>query len=323
MFTQQEIINETKTILEAEADAIKQLIPQIDAGFADAINAVMKIKGRTIVTGMGKPGYIARKLAATLMSTGTPAMFLHPAEATHGDLGMVTSDDIIIAISNSGETQELIDLLPAIHKIGVPVIAICGNKSSTLGQLSQYFITSHVIREICPLNLAPTTSTTVQLALCDAFAIILMKQKKFASNDFAFYHPGGSLGKIRLLTAKKIIEKTKKNPQINPNEYISDALFIMTESGVGAACVVDTNSSLLGIITDGDIRRSLKNNGSNLLNQKIADVMTLNPVVLHENEYVSKALILMQNHYPNPITVLPIIDNNRIVKGVIHITDLL
>jgi len=323
MHSQQDIIKYAKQALYAQSQAIKQLIPRIDFTFIEVVNKITEVTGRVIVTGMGKPGYIARKFAATLMSTGTPAMYLHPAEAIHGDLGMITATDMIIIISNSGETTEIINLLPTIRKINVPVIAICGNRLSTLGTFANYYLDAHVIKEICPLNLAPTTSTTAQLALSDVLAIAVMRAKNVTCDDFAFYHPGGNLGQMRLLTAKKLIEQTNKNPQIGSNKLIADALFVMTESGVGAVCVMDNNQTLVGVITDGDIRRQLKSDGNNLLNKVIKDVMTLNPTTIHESQYASDAIKLMENHKPNPINILPVINDRRAVIGMIHLTDLL
>ncbi|WP_392558521.1 KpsF/GutQ family sugar-phosphate isomerase [Orbus mooreae] len=316
-----DIIEYAQSILKSEAQSIEKLIPRIDEQFINIIELILTIKGRVICTGMGKPGYIAHKLAATLMSTGTPSIYLHPAEAIHGDLGMVTPQDVVIAISNSGETAEILNILPVINKIGAPLIAICGNNQSTLAKQSKYYLDAAVDSESCPFNLAPTNSTTAQLALGDTLAITLMKMKGFTSQDFAFYHPGGNLGSVRLLTLNKLLEQTHRNPIITKERPLSEALFIMTDAGIGAISVVDDKQHLLGIITDGDIRRSLKCN-VDFFSKTVNDVMTINPTAIHESQLVLSALNFMQNHQPSPITVLPVINHENVVTGMIHITDI-
>lgn len=321
MLNRNEIIKTAKQVLLDEAEAIESIISTLDENFINAVELIVKTKGRVIVTGMGKPGYIAHKLSATLMSTGTPSFYLHPAEAIHGDLGSITKDDVIIAISNSGETTEIINILSTIKKIGAPVISICGNTSSTLARFATYHLNAHIKQEACPLNLAPTTSTTVQIALGDALAIAVMKTKGFTAKDFAFYHPGGNLGQIRLMTVKQLVEKHQRHISITSEKTISDAIFVMTDSGIGAVAVIDQNNSLLGIITDGDIRRQLKSY-PDLLNKPIKEIMITTPTTINDTQYVTDAISLMENHKPRPITVLPVINSNKQLIGIVHITDI-
>lgn len=321
MLNRNEIIKTAKQVLLDEAEAIESMISTLDENFINAVELIVKTKGRVIVTGMGKPGYIAHKLSATLMSTGTPSFYLHPAEAIHGDLGSITKDDVIIAISNSGETTEIINILSTIKKIGAPVISICGNTSSTLARFATYHLNAHIKQEACPLNLAPTTSTTVQIALGDALAIAVMKTKGFTAKDFAFYHPGGNLGQVRLMTVKQLVEKQQRHISITPEKTISDAIFVMTDSGIGAVAVIDQNNLLLGIITDGDIRRQLKSY-PDLLNKPIKEIMITTPTIINDTQYVTDAISLMENHKPRPITVLPVVNSNNQLIGIVHITDI-
>ena len=252
-----ETLKLAKQVLRQEASAIMAIVSTINDNFFNAVELILQTKGRVIVTGMGKPGYIARKLSATLMSTGTPAFYLHPAEAMHGDLGCITKNDTIIALSNSGETAEIVNILPTIKQINIALISICGNPLSTLARFATYNLNAHITQEVCPLNLAPTTSTTVQLALSDALAISVMQAKKFSKDDFAFYHPGGSLGQIRLMTVQQLVEKHNRKVTITAEKSIAEAIFVMTNAGIGAVAIVDKGNTLLGIITDGDIRRQL------------------------------------------------------------------
>lgn len=321
MLSKNEIIQTAVQVLQEEATAIEFLVTTINDNFIKAVELILTIKGRVIVTGMGKPGYIAHKLSATLMSTGTPSFYLHPAEAIHGDLGSITKDDIIIAISNSGETTEIINILSTIKKIGVPIISICGNASSTLARFANYHLDARIKHEACPLNLAPTTSTTVQLALGDALAVTIMKAKGFTDKDFAFYHPGGNLGQVRLMTVKQLVEKHQRQISITSEKTISDAIFVMTESGIGAVAIVDKNHQLLGIITDGDIRRQLKSY-PDLLNKQVSQIMITTPTTINESQYVTDAIELMEQHQPRPITVLPVVNMQKQLIGMIHITDI-
>ncbi|NUF26796.1 arabinose-5-phosphate isomerase [Gilliamella bombicola] len=321
MLNKNEIIQTAKQVLHTEAKGIKSIISTINENFVKAVELILTTKGRVIVTGIGKPGYIAHKLSATLMSTGTPSFYLHPAEAIHGDLGSITKDDIIIAISNSGETSEIVNILPTIKLIGAPLISICGNASSTLAQFASCHLNAQVQQEACPHNLAPTTSTTVQLALGDALAITIMQAKGFTDKDFAFYHPGGNLGKIRLKTVKNLVKMQNRKAFITSEKNIYNAIFVMTDSGIGAVGVIDKNNILLGIITDGDIRRQLKVY-PDLLNKNVKEIMITNPTTINENQYVSEAILVMEHHKPRPITVLPVIDDKNHFLGMMHITDI-
>ena len=316
-----ETLQLAKQVLKQEAAAIEEIVNSINETFFHAVELILHTKGRVIVTGMGKPGYIARKLSATFMSTGTPSFYLHPAEAIHGDLGCITKDDTIIALSNSGETAEIVNILPTIKQINIPLISICGNPLSTLARFATYNLDAHVDQEACPLNLAPTTSTTVELALTDALAISVMHAKKFSSQDFAFYHPGGNLGQIRLMTVQQLVEKHNRKVAITAEKSISDAIFAMTNSGIGAVAIVDNNNVLLGIITDGDIRRQLQYH-SNLLDIQVSELMITTPITIEHSQYVSEALHKMEQHKPRPITVLPVIGNKKQFIGMIHITDI-
>ena len=316
-----ETLKLAKQVLRQEASAIMAIVSTINDNFFNAVELILQTKGSVIVTGMGKPGYIARKLSATLMSTGTPAFYLHPAEAMHGDLGCITKDDTIIALSNSGETAEIVNILPTIKQINIPLISICGNPLSTLARFATYNLDAHITQEACPLNLAPTTSTTVQLALSDALAISVMQAKKFSKNDFAFYHPGGSLGQIRLMTVQQLVEKHNRKVTITAEKSIAEAIFVMTNAGIGAVAIVDKGNTLLGIITDGDIRRQL-NHYPNLLNIKVSQLMVSSPITIEPHKFVADALNIMQQHQSRTITVLPVIDDNNKFIGMIHITDI-
>ena len=316
-----ETLKLAKQVLRQEASAIMAIVSTINDNFFNAVELILQTKGSVIVTGMGKPGYIGRKLSATLMSTGTPAFYLHPAEAMHGDLGCITKDDTIIAFSNSGETAEIINILPTIKQINIPLISICGNPLSTLARFATYDLDAHITQEACPLNLAPTTSTTVQLALSDALAISVMQAKKFSKNDFAFYHPGGSLGQIRLMTVQQLVEKHNRKVTITAEKSIAEAIFVMTNAGIRAVAIVDKGNTLLGIITDGDIRRQLQHQ-PNLLDIQVSELMVTTPITIKHSQYVSEALHKMEQHKPRPITVLPVIDNKKQFIGMIHITDI-
>lgn len=243
--------------LQIEADAVKKLINHIDDEFETIVNAILACNGRVIVTGMGKSGHVGRKIAASLASTGTPSFFMHPAEAFHGDLGMVTANDMVLAISNSGESNEIVNILPIIKRIGAKIIAMSGRRESTLGKNADYYIDISVEREACPLGLAPTASTTATLAMGDALAIALLSSRNFTAQDFAVFHPGGALGRRLLLTVENVMHSGEDNPVISVHKTAKEALFLMTAKGLGATSVVDENGKFIGLVTDGDIRRML------------------------------------------------------------------
>lgn len=316
------MIEQAKQVLRIEADAIEALISRIDENFTKAANMILEGKGRVIVTGMGKPGHIGQKITATLISTGTPSFFLHPAEGIHGDLGMVTKDDIVLAISNSGETPEIVNILAPIRRIGAKIIAICGREDSTLAKNADIFLDAFVEKEACSLGLAPTTSTTVELALGDALAVVLMSARKFTPEDFAVFHPGGSLGRKLLLKVEDIMHGGQENPTVSLDQTVKEALFVITAKGLGATSVVNESGELLGLITDGDIRRSLEK-GHDFLNEKVDKLMTANPRTITADKLAAQALNIMESNKPKPITVLPVVDHHGHVIGMIHLTDLL
>lgn len=315
-------LGQAKRVLLSESQAIERAAGRIGPAFIDAINIIKTTQGRLIVTGMGKPGYIAHKIAATLMSTGTPAYYLHPAEGSHGDLGMIAKNDVVIAISNSGETPEILQLLPVVRRIGAKIIALCGNDRSTLAKLADVNIDASVEKEACPLNLAPTCSTTVALALGDAIAVVLMQSRKFTNADFALYHPGGALGRRLLLKVEHVMRSGGRNPVISHSNNVEHALFIMTDTGVGATSVIDEQGKLVGLITDGDVRRCLAQD-TQILYLPVSELMTRNPLTIHRDKLASEAIYLMENHHPRPVTVLPVVDDDGLAVGIVHITDVL
>ena len=250
-------LEQARKVLQMEADAIEELIPRVDEHFAAAVQMILGCSGRTVITGMGKSGIIGRKMAATLASTGTPSFYLHPAEGIHGDLGMVTEGDVVIALSNSGETAEVLHILPSLRRIGAKIIAMVGNATSTLAKNADIVLDVAVSQEACPLGLAPTSSTTAALAYGDALAIALLSARKFTADQFAIFHPGGSLGRKLLLTVNDIMHKGQENPLVTADITVKDALFVITDKGLGAVAVVDQDKKMLGILTDGDVRRAL------------------------------------------------------------------
>ncbi len=309
-------------VLRDEAEAILKLIDRLDTSFEDAVNLISHSSGRVILTGMGKSGHIAKKVSATMASTGTPSFFLHPAEGIHGDLGMVTAQDVIIAYSNSGETGEILNIIPSVKRIGAKMIAVVGNVNSTLAKNSDVVLYAGAEKEADNLGLAPTSSTTAALALGDALAVTLMEKMHFTADNFAVFHPGGSLGRRLLLTVEMVMHKGDNNPVIFENSSIKDALFAMTDKGLGAVSVIDENYMLQGLMTDGDVRRGLEK-GINFLSLPVKEGMTKKPIVITPDKLAAEALHLMEKHVPHPITVLPVVDNNGKSVGMIHITDLL
>ncbi|MEI6285644.1 MAG: KpsF/GutQ family sugar-phosphate isomerase [Bacillota bacterium] len=315
------LIKNAKQCLETEADAVRELVNRIDNNFVVAAEKIIACHGRVVVCGMGKSGHIAQKIAATLASTGTPAFFLHPAEAIHGDLGMVTADDIVLAISNSGESNELLAIIPTIRRIGAEIIAMTGKSTSTLAKAACAILDCSVEKEACPLGLAPTSSTTATLAMGDALAVALLAERKFTSEDFALYHPGGALGKKLLLKVGDLMHSEADNPKLTGDRPLKEALFLMTSKGLGAVNIVDGDNKLLGLITDGDIRRRLEL-GCNLLELTTFEIMTRNPKVAKVDQMAVDALNMMERNKPTPITVLPVVDVDNNAVGMIHITDL-
>jgi len=316
-----EMETDAQKVLQMEAEAILDLIPRIDEHFDAAVEMILACQGRVVMTGMGKSGIIAHKISATLASTGTPSFYLHPAEGIHGDLGMVTSDDVVIAMSNSGETGEVLNILPSLRRIGAKLIAMVGNAESTLAKNSDVVLDVGVKKEACPLGLAPTASTTAALAFGDALAMALMGKHHFTSKQFAVFHPGGSLGRKLLLTVGDIMHSGSENPVVKGTATVTEALFIITDKGLGAVSVVDDNNIMIGLLTDGDIRRGLSK-GVDFLKRPVTELMTKSPKFITKEKLAAQALHIMESHTPKPITVLPVLDEERHVIGLLHMTDL-
>jgi arabinose-5-phosphate isomerase len=306
-----------RKVLETEASAILGLIPQLDSSFPAAVSLLEACPGRVIVTGMGKSGIIARKLAATLSSTGTAATFLHPAEALHGDLGIVQRGDVVIALSSSGETEELVRLLEAIRRIGAKLISLTGNPDSTLGQASDVALGCNVAEEACPMNLAPTASTTATLALGDALAMALSTRKGFKLENFADLHPGGRLGR-RLMRIESLMQQGDAVPRVRPDTAMADVIHEMSSKRLGMTCVVQPDGRLAGIVTDGDLRRHMTRH-ANLLTLKASDVMTASPLTIGGTALAVEAIRIMEER---KITSLVVIGPDDMVEGVVHLHDL-
>ena len=315
----EQIKEQGRRVLDIEAQAVKNLKRSVDDTFVEIVDAILDCTGRIVMTGMGKSGFIAEKLAATLSSTGTPSFFLHPAEAIHGDLGMVQEEDIVIAISNSGETDEVLNILPVVKRIGAQIIAITGSLDSTMAENADYVLDSGVEEEACPMDLAPTASTTAALALGDSLAMALVAVRDFEPEDFALYHPGGSLGKRLLLTVDDVMHVRERNPVVSQDTTLKETLFKMTSTRMGAASVVDEAGKLVGIIADGDIRRQLEKS-ADLLTRPVKELMTTDPVRITSDKLAAEALKIMQDREIND---LPIVDKEDQPIGLINFQDLL
>ena len=311
-----ELANE---VLDIEANSILRLKSNIGENFEKAIDILYNCKGRVIVTGMGKSGLIGKKIAATMSSTGTPSYFLHPAESTHGDSGVITRDDVIIAISNSGETQELMNLLPLIKRFGCPMIGMTGNLNSTLAKASEVVMDISVEREACPLNKAPTASTTATLAMGDTLAVCLMEKKGFTKEDFLMFHPSGKLGKGLTYKVVDLMITGDRMPVDSDSLSFTSVIKTISEFKLGMAMIVDASGQLTGVLTDGDIRRTIIKH-SDTSSLQVKDVMTVNPKRITSDAYAASALNLMEKF---SITALAVVDENNIPVGVIHVHDLL
>jgi len=305
-------------VIETEAEAISNLKQFINNNFIDACELMLQCKGKIVVIGMGKSGHIANKIAATLASTGTPAFFVHPGEASHGDLGMITKNDVALALSNSGETGEVLTILPIIKRLGVPLISITGNPTSTLATMSDAAIDASTNKEACPLGLAPTSSTTAALVMGDALAIALLEAKGFTEEDFALSHPGGSLGRRLLLHVSDIMHSGANIPIVRETDLVSSALLEMTEKKLGMTAITDSQGKLAGIFTDGDLRRMLKNS-TDIHATEIQSVMTSNGATISSNRLAVEALQLMQE---KQINALLVIDDGKLV-GALNMHDML
>ncbi len=320
--TSVELLRCAQQVLHTEAAALTTLAEQLDDHFAQAVGILLNCRSKVVVTGMGKSGHIGRKIAATLASTGTAAFFVHPAEAAHGDLGMLDSADVILALSYSGESDEVVRLLPALKRRAIPIVAITGRAQSTLARAADLHLALHVHTEACPLGLAPTTSTTATLALGDALAVALMESRGFDQEDFAYCHPAGALGRRLLLRVADVMRHGEQLPVVTPNTCVSDALLVMTRKGLGLVLVCDAASTkqLLGIYTDGDLRRTLNRGEANIRALTLAEVMTTTPHSIVPEALASAALQQMEQHR---IQALVVSTDGKNVQGVIHVQDLL
>ena len=315
------MLEQAKEVLKIEAEAILALIPRLDENFIKAVEIMYNCQGRVVVTGMGKSGLVGRKIAATLSSTGTPSFFLHPGEGIHGDLGMVTAQDVILAISNSGETEEILSLLPTLKILGNKIISMVGKTDSTLARKSDVILDICVKREACPLGLAPTASTTATLAMGDALAVVLLNKRNFKPDDFALFHPGGSLGQKLLKTVGQLMHCGEFNPVIRETDTVNEATAAMSSGhNLGVASVVDQDGRLVGIITDGDLRRFIRKNPENPLLVPASMIMTKNPKTITPDRLAAEAMRLMEEH---AITVLPVVDDAHRPVGMIHLHDIL
>ena len=311
-----------KEVIRIEANSVSQIVERIDDKFESAVQAIMECDGRLIIMGMGKSGLISQKIASTMASTGTPSHFVSPAEATHGDLGMIKKEDVLLIVSNSGETMELIQLLPSIKRKGVLIIGLIGKKNSSLAREADISLDTSVEKEACTLDLAPTASTTATLAMGDALAVSLLEVRGFNKTDFAELHPGGMLGKRLLLTIDNLTHKGDAIPFISINSSIKDALFNISEKGLGLTGVMDEENSLIGIITDGDIRRGLEKFGDDILNKTAEFLMSKEPKWISSDTLAISALELMEKH---SITSLFVYSDSSLKKpdGIVHIHDIL
>jgi arabinose-5-phosphate isomerase len=314
------LIEIAKNVLSIEAESLQALKEKINEDFLKAVEIIHNSKGRVVVTGMGKSGLVGRKIAATLASTGTPSFFMHPAEASHGDLGMVTEDDVVIAISNSGETDEVVRLIPYLKYFNVKLIALTGNPLSTLAKQADAVVDVSVKEEACPFGFIPTASTTATLAMGDALAVALIMRNGFKKEDFAFFHPGGSLGKRMLTKVKELMHTGDELPVSYPDTVMLDAVLEISSKRLGVVVIVNENKKILGIITDGDVRRGVQRYGKEFFELKASQIMTINPKTINEEELAAVALSTMQKY---SITSLVVPDSEGTLKGLIHIHDIL
>lgn len=314
-----DIINYAKEIFDSEIEELKIVKEKIDSEMIDVVNIILESKGKVVVTGIGKSGLIGKKIAATLASTGTYAVFMNSAEGLHGDLGMISKDDVVLAISNSGNSDEIVAILPSIKKIGAKIVAMTGNRNSKLGRAADKLLNIGVKREGCPLNLAPMSSTTSTLVMGDALAAILIKMRDFKPENFALYHPGGSLGKRLLMKVSDVMHKDGKIPLCDKESSIDNVILVMTEKRLGAVCVMN-GDLMVGIITEGDIRRALKRK-EEFFNLKAKDIMTRNFTRVSEDSMAIDALELMENR-ESQISVLPVFKDVKLV-GIVRVHDLL
>jgi arabinose-5-phosphate isomerase len=315
-----EFIKQAKNIIKIEADAVGALVDRIDEKFVEAIEIMYSCTGKVVVTGMGKSGTIGKKIAATLASTGTPALFLNSAEGSHGDLGMVSKGDVVLAISNSGETEEILNMLPTLKRLDIKIISMTGNLNSVLATRADVSIDVSVKEEACPMGLAPTASTTAALAMGDTLAITLLNKRGFSEEDFAVFHPGGNLGRKLLLTVEDLMHLGGTIPVVHLDTLMKDAIIEISSKRFGITAVVNDESRLQGVITDGDLRRGLEKWGADFFSLKAADSMTHRPKTIQKNILAAKAVSIMEKY---SITVLMVTDSENNIEGILHLHDLL
>ena len=316
-----EILESARKVIRVEAEAVATLAARLDENFAKAVMIILECSGRVVVTGMGKSGLICQKMVATMASTGTPAIFLHPAEGVHGDLGMLMKGDLVIAVSNSGETEEITRILPIIKRLGLPLIAMSGNPGSTLGRAGDVFLDISIKEEACPLQLAPTASTTVTLAMGDALAVALLLKRGFREEDFALYHPGGALGKRLLLRVEDLMHVGADMPKVKENTQLKDALYEISSKKLGITGIVDEQGALLGVFTDGDLRRKIEQ-GIEVLHKPVSEIMSGKPKRILRTNLAAKALQRMEEHKITSLFVFET-EEDRVPVGIIHLHDLL
>jgi arabinose-5-phosphate isomerase len=307
-----------RKVLEIEAKALGELVHRLDQRFVEAVDFLFAATGRVIVTGMGKSGIIGQKISATLSSTGTPSFFLHPAEALHGDLGRLVRNDVLVALSYGGETEELLRLLDTIKRLAIPLITLTGSPASTLALASDVVIDVGIREEACPLGLAPTASTTAMLAMGDALAMALLERRGFTEDDYATLHPGGGLG-VRLRRVENVMHTGDRVPRVRPGDHLPEVIYEISRQGLGLAAVVDDGGRLVGFISDGDLRRFFQREGNRALGLTAADCMTRAPVTIGPQELATRALNLMESRR---ITALPVVDSGGRLAGVVHLHDL-
>jgi len=315
------ILDTARKVLHIEAEAVHALIARLDKDFSAAVEMILNCAGRVVITGMGKSGLICQKIAATMASTGTPALFLHPAEGIHGDLGMLMKGDVVIGVSNSGETEELVRILPVIKRMGLPLISMTSSRASTLGRAGDVFLDISVVEEACPLGLAPTASTTATLALGDALAVALLIQRGFNEEDFALFHPGGALGKRLLLRVEDLMHRGDDIPLVSEMTPVKEALFEITSKKLGITGVVNAQGHLVGVFTDGDLRRTLERTGEPL-SLPIREVMSLRPKRILRSNLAAKALQKMEEHSITSLFAFES-DEDAVPIGIVHLHDLL
>lgn len=319
------ILQRAKQVLNIEATGIVSLIDRLDDRFIQAVELLYNCRGKVVVTGLGKSGLICRKIAATFSSMGTASFFLHAGDANHGDMGMIMEGDVVLAISNSGETEEILTLIPILKRIGVRLIAMTGNHDSTLSRAADVALDAGVTEEACPLGLSPTASTTAALALGDALAVILLEKKGFKEEDYALRHPGGILGRKLLLRVEDLMHRDAEVPLVSEETLMKEAILVITSKRLGITGVTDKRGELIGVVTDGDLRRGLQAHGDRILSKRAAEIMTLKPRSIEKDALASQALARMEENVPRPITSLFVVEKpaDRTPIGILHIHDLL